>query len=579
MKFVDWVIKGYDRAAAVALSRSGINPLVSVFLAARGMTTVEAAQNFLRDDMSLIADPFLLKDMDIAVARIQKALQSGERIAIYGDYDVDGMTASCLLASYFRARGADFEIYIPGRMDEGYGVNKCALSALASRGVSLVVTVDCGITAQEEAVYAKELGLDLIITDHHECKDILPDALAVVDPKRRDCPYPNKTLAGVGVAFKLVCALEKDAGIESLLLQYGDFVAIGTIADVMPVVGENRILIRRGLNALNRKSRPGLRRLMRETCVERRDITTAVIGFALAPRLNAAGRMGRTSLTVDLLLTESEEEADQLTNELCSLNNERRQLESGIYEQAITSLQQNPPPKGPVVLQNRGWYQGVMGIVAARIAEQFLFPAIMISVDDDGVGRGSCRSFGSFKMYSALEKCSDLLENFGGHEMAAGLTISETRITEFRERIYTYYHETIKIPAVPTLRVDFEVVKPDLLTLENVAALERTEPFGNGFLPPFLCMKGVMLSAVIPVAGGKHTKLRIMKSSRTFDCIFFGRSAEELDVNEGDIVDVAFEPQVNEYRGWRNVQLHIIDIRAHNDAPAHQDSQRSPESF
>lgn len=566
MKFVDWVINGYDRAAAVTLSRSGINPLVSVFLASRGMSTVEEAQEFMRDDLSHILDPFLLKDMDIAVERIHRAIRDGERIAVYGDYDVDGMTASCLLADFFRSKGADYEIYIPGRMDEGYGVNNSALDALAARGVSLIVTVDCGITAIDEAVYARQLGIDLVITDHHECKDTLPAALAVIDPKRRDCPYPNRTLAGVGVAFKLVCALERDRDIESLLMQYGDFVAIGTIADVMPVIGENRILIRRGLHALNKKSRPGLRRLMRETCVERRDITTATIGFVLSPRLNAAGRMGRTSLTVDLLLTESEEEAEQLTVELCSLNNERRQLESGIFDQAAASLVENPPPKGPIVLSSREWYQGVMGIVAARIAEQHLFPAIMISIDEDGFGRGSCRSFGRFKMYSALEACSDLLENFGGHEMAAGLTIHESKIDTFHERILAYYHETIKIPAVPTLRLDFEVIKPDLLTLDNVSALERTEPFGNGFLPPFLCMKGAVLNAVIPVGGGKHTKLRILKSGRNFDCICFGRGPEDLDVAEGDVVDVAFEPQVNEYRGWRNVQLHIIDIRSHADS-------------
>lgn len=562
MKFVDWVVKGYDRAAAVLLSRSGINPLVSVFLASRGMTTVEAAEKFLSDDLSEINDPFLLKDMDIAVKRINQAIENRERVAIYGDYDVDGMTASCLLASFFRAKGIDYEIYIPGRMEEGYGVNSTALDALVSRGVSLVVTVDCGITAKSEALYAKEIGIDLIITDHHECKDELPDAVAVIDPKRKDSLYPNRTLAGVGVAFKLVCALENTEDIESLLVKYGDFVAIGTIADVMPVIGENRILIRRGLAALNMKNRPGLRRLMRETCIDRRDINTATIGFALSPRLNAAGRMGRTSLTVDLLLTDSEEEAEQLTQELCSLNNERRQLESGIYDQAYEMLMATLP-KGPVVLSSRGWYQGVMGIVAARIAEQCLFPAIMISIDDDGVGRGSCRSIGNFRMYSALENCSDLLENFGGHEMAAGLTISEDNIDELRRRVFEYYHETIKIPAVPTLRIDFEVVKPDLLSLENVTALEKAEPFGSGFLPPFLYIKGAVLNAVIPVAAGKHTKLRILKSGKSFDCICFGRSADDLGAEEGQLVDIAFEPVVNEYRGWRNVQLHIIDIHPH----------------
>ncbi|NLA87056.1 MAG: single-stranded-DNA-specific exonuclease RecJ, partial [Clostridiales bacterium] len=462
----------------------------------------------------------------------------------------------------FKSEGVDIEIYIPGRMDEGYGVNKPALDALAARGVTLIITVDCGITAHSETVYAKQLGIDMIITDHHECKDVLPPAHAIIDPKRRDCPYPNKVLAGVGVAFKLVCALENSLDIDSLLLKYSDFVAIGTIADVMPVIGENRILIRRGLAALKMKSRPGLRRLMRETCIERRDINTSTIGYVLSPRLNAAGRMGRTSLTVDLLLTESEEEAEHLTLELCSLNSERRQLESAIFEDAYATLLKKPP-RGPVVMSKRGWYQGVMGIVAARIAEQFLFPAIMISIDDAGVGRGSCRSFGTFRMYSALEHCEDLLENYGGHEMAAGLTIAEANIEEFSRRIFDYYHDTIKIPAVPTLRVDFEVIKPDLLTLDNVTALEKSEPFGNGHLPPFLCFTGVVLDAVIPVAAGKHTKLRILKSGKSFDCICFGRPAEELGVTEGQLVDLAFEPVVNEYRGWRNVQLHVIDIRPH----------------
>ncbi len=563
MKFDSWIIKGYDRTDAVGLTRSGINPLVSVFLSARGMTSAQSVREFLLDDLGVIEDPYILNDMDGAVKRIHRAVATGEKIAVYGDYDVDGMTASCLVASYFRSKDADFEIYIPNRTDEGYGVNKPALDALAEMGVSLIVTVDCGITAVEEAEYAKTLGIDFIITDHHECKDILPDALAVINPKRKDSLYPTRSLAGVGVAFKLVSALEDGKDIEQVLMDYGDFVAIGTIADVMPVVGENRVLIRRGLEALNRKSRPGLLSLMRHLGIERRNINTSLIGFALTPRLNAAGRMGRTSLTVDLLLTEDESEAEQLTAELCRLNDERRELESGIYEQVYDYLQ-NKPPKGPIVLAGHGWYQGVMGIIAARTAEQFLFPAIMITIDQDGIGRGSCRSFGRFPMYTALEKCSDLLENFGGHEMAAGLTIAESNINEFRRRIFENYHELIKIPPIPTLILDFEVTKPELLTLENVTALERTEPFGNGFLPPFACITAAKLRSVIPIGGGKHTKLRIIKAKKTFDCIYFNKSADELGVNENMLIDLAFEPAVNEYRGWRNVQLHVIDIRPHS---------------
>ncbi|UOO38067.1 single-stranded-DNA-specific exonuclease RecJ [Oscillospiraceae bacterium CM] len=562
MKFEKWEIKGYDRAVAARMTRSGLNPLVAVTLASRGITTTEEAEAFQCDDFSLIADPFLLKDMDRAVDRIQKAINNGEHIAIYGDYDVDGMTSSCLLASFFRAKGVEAEIYIPGRMDEGYGLNAAALDALAARGVTLVITVDCGITACREADYARSIGLDLIITDHHACKSEMPQAVAVVDPKQQDCPSPNKSLAGVGVAFMLVCALEKSRSMEYLLETYGDLVAIGTIADVMPVVGENRVLIRRGMMALNKKTRPGLRRLMRVAGLESRAVSVSMIGYNLAPRLNAAGRMGRTSLTVDLLLTESEDEADRLASELTGLNSERRQLEADIFEQAQAALAASRPV-GPVVLANRGWYQGVMGIVAARIAEQFFYPTIMISVDDDGMGRGSCRSIGRFCMYAALESCSDLLENYGGHEMAAGLTIAEENIDAFRERLLAIYSQMVTQPCVSSLFIDFEVIKPELLSLENITALERFEPFGNGFLMPVFCLRAATLTSVTPVGGGKHTKMRVLKNGKVFDCILFGTSADDLSVSRGALVDLAFEAQVNEYRAWRSVQLHVLDIRPH----------------
>ncbi len=568
MKFDVWALQGYDRADAAAIMRSGVNPLVSVFLAARGYNTVESANDFLNDDTARLHDPFLLADMDKAVKRIHQAVASGETVAIYGDYDVDGMTASCLLASYFRAKGTNYIIYIPDRTDEGYGVNPQALDALREQGASLVITVDSGITALDEAVYAREAGLDLIITDHHECKPELPDALAVVDPKRPESQYPNRSLAGVGVAFKLVCALEHDTDINALLNDYGDFVAIGTIADVMSMHGENRVLVRHGLAALNQKNRPGLRRLMCEIGIERREINSALIGFALSPRLNAAGRMGRTSLTIDLLLTDNDEEAAALTVELCRLNDERRSIESQIFDDALAMIEAGPPPKGPVVLASRNWYQGVMGIVSAKVTDQFLFPAIMISVDENGIGRGSCRSIGRFGMYTALKACSELLINFGGHEMAAGITIAEENIDEFRRRIFAYYRETIKIPSVPTIKLDFEVKKPELLSLDNVAALDCTEPYGSGFLPPFVCFANAELRSVVSVGGGKHSKLRVVKSGKYFDCICFNRPVEQLGVDEGMLVDVAFNPVVNEYRGWRNVQLHVLDIRAHSEFTA-----------
>ena len=560
MRFESWDIKGFDRQAAVELCRYGINPLAAVFMSSRGITSVEAAEWFLNNDAAKLYDPFLLADMAAAVARIQKAVDTGENIAIYGDYDVDGMTATALLVKYFRSRGLSPEVYIPSRTDEGYGLNRPALDALSTRGISLIITVDCGITGIAAAKYAKELGIELIITDHHECKEELPCAVAVINPKRVDCRYPNKTLAGVGVAFKLVCAVEKEMPIEELLDAYSDFVAIGTIADVMPVVGENRALIRYGLKMLNSSPRPGLRQLMNETCPERKTISTVAIAFVLAPRLNAAGRMGRTSLSVELLLTDSSDEAQELTRELCMLNDERRKIEAGIFEEA-SQMAKEITVKGPLVLAKRGWFQGVMGIIAARIAEQNLFPALLISIDENGIGKGSCRSFGSFRLHTALLNCGDLLESYGGHEMAAGLMIKEENIEAFTKQLNEYYHENVKIFPVPTLRIDFEVEKPGLLTLENIESLVSLEPFGNKNPTPVLCIKNATLVSARSVGDGRHTRLKVEKSGTFFDCIFFARAAGEIDAAPGESVDAAFEPVVNEFRGRRSVQLQLVDIK------------------
>ena len=560
MRFRNWEIGGFNRDAAVDFCRRGINPLVSVFLTSRGVTSIDDARVILGEETSEIHDPFLMADMDKAVLRITGAVENSERIAVYGDYDVDGMTSCVLLARWLRSKGADFEIYIPGRFGEGYGLNRPALDVLKSRGVGLVVTVDCGITAIEEALYARSIGMGLIITDHHECRDLLPEAEAVVDPKRTDCGYPHKALAGVGVAFKLICALERDYSSDELFRKYGDLVAVGTVADVMPVVGENRELIRRGLSVLNDEPRPGLRRLLKEVCVEPGKVTAATVGFTLAPRLNAAGRMGQTELSVEFLLTESEEDAERLTSDLCRLNDERRCLELEIFEEASEMLRESWT-EGPIILARRGWYQGVTGIVAAKMAERHRIPAIIISVDDEGLGRGSCRSFGTFAIYDALRSCEDLLDNYGGHEMAAGVTVAEKNIDEFRQRITRYYQDNTGAVSVPGLKLDFEVEKPEILTVQNVEALEKLEPFGNGNPSPSFCIKGAEISAAQSIGAGKHTRLRLEKSGMSFDCVFFSMTSENLGVSVGAIVDAAFEPQINEYRGRSSVQLHLLDVR------------------
>ena len=560
MRVKDWQIGGFHRDTAVELCRHGVNPLVSVFLASRGVRDTEDARAFLYDMPDAIYDPNLMKDMDKAVARIRKAVETGERIVIYGDYDVDGMTACALLAVYLRSKAANFEIYIPGRIDEGYGLNRQALDTIKARGTELVVTVDCGITALEEAEYARSIGLDLIVTDHHECKERLPAAEAVVDPKRQDCEYPNDSLAGVGVAFKLVCALESVIDSDEMFRRYGDLVALGTIADVMPVTGENRELIRRGLRVLNNSPRPGLRRLLRESCSERGRVNSASVGFVLAPRLNAAGRMGQTNTAVELLLTQSDAEAELLVAELDRLNSERKKIETEIHEEAEAMLR-GTEPDGPIVLAQRDWYQGVTGIVAAKMAERYLLPTIIVSIGEDGVGRGSCRSFGPFGIYGALDFCRDLLESYGGHEMAAGVTIAEHNIDDFRRRIKEYYRDNIKSTQKPGLKLDFEVEKPELLSETNIDALMSLEPFGSGNPPPCLCIRDAKLVQKASVGGGKHTRLRIEKSGKQLDGIYFSMAPEDLGADEGDFVDIAFEPQINEFRGRRDVQLLVLDIQ------------------
>jgi len=341
---------------------------------------------------------------------------------------------------------------------------------------------------------------------------------------------------------------------------YCDLVAVGTIADVMPVNGENRELIRRGLAILNTDPSAGLQCLLREANPEPGRITTSTVGYTIAPRLNAAGRMGQPDLSVELLLTGDRDEAEKFTAELCRLNTERRSLEVGILEKAVAMLPE-AGSEGPIILAQRGWHQGVTGIVAAKMAERYFVPAIIISVDDNGVGRGSCRSFGAFSIYSVLKECEDLLSNYGGHDMAAGITIAEENIDQLRRRMTSYYSEFINTTPRQGLAMDFEVEKPELLTVQNVEALERLEPFGAGYPPPRLCIRDALITSVYSIGAGKHTRLRIEKAGTSFDCIYFSMPSENLGISAGMLVDIAFEPQINDFRGRSNVQLHLFDIR------------------
>lgn len=563
MKYEQWNPAPRDGAAEQALLSAGVSPLAALTLAGRGIRSREEASSFLAAGPELLHDPMLLRDMDAAVERIDRALEQGETIAIYGDYDVDGITATCLLSSYLTERGAKVLPYIPDRLTEGYSLNTDAITRLRLKGARLLVTVDCGITNVKEAAFARGIGMDVVITDHHECKEELPQAAAVVNPHRPDCPYPFKQLAGVGVALKLALALTPEEQRLQVLEAYADLAAIGTVADVMSLTGENRSIVLLGLRRLAHSPRPGLQMLIRECALEDKPITSTTIGYTISPRLNAAGRMGCPTVAAQLLLTQAPKEGAQLARTLCELNRERQRIEQEIFAQCMQLLEARPElARDAIVLADKSWHQGVVGIVASRLAERFSVPAFMICLGEDGRGKGSCRSCGDLNLFHALEQCEDLLEGFGGHELAAGFTIAEENIPDFRAKmqrlsaIWRREHQSVS-----TLSVDAVLEDAGLLTLENVADLQRLEPFGTGNPQPIFVLTGVTVSSITPVGKGRHTRLKVARDGCSFDAILFSFPPESTGLQPGCRADLAFYPQINQFRGNCTVQLTLADLR------------------
>lgn len=556
MKQSTWEIPDVFSGDTAELEKAGYSRLLSSVLLARGLDTPEKAKRYLMRDEGEICDPFALCDMDKAVARLEKAVALHESVAVYGDYDVDGITASCLLCDCLSGFGIPCRIYIPDRIDEGYGLNTEALEALRQQGVSLVVTVDCGITAADNIAFANGIGLDIIITDHHECPAKLPECCAVINPKRHDASHPAYNLAGVGVALKLACALSGDTAL--MLERYCDLVAVGTIADVMPLTGENRMLVHRGLEKLRKDPRPGFSALLHEAGAAEKPITASVVGYTLAPRINAAGRLCQTSSAVDLLMCGDLRKAQEIAAELCTLNRRRQELETQVWRESAEALEADPP-HGPIVLASERWHQGVVGIAASRLAEEYRLPAIIICLDGDN-GKGSCRSFGEFNLFDGLDKCREHLESFGGHAFAAGLNIKRDNIDAFRAALSHYYAEN-----TPEEHVEFEpeLQLPDLssLTIENVESLDEMEPCGSGNPKPLMCLCSVVIDELSAIGGGKHLRMGVSKNGQSVSCVFFSQTLENLAVAEGDIADLCFTPQINDYRSRRNIQLLIAGVR------------------
>ncbi|MDR2590078.1 MAG: single-stranded-DNA-specific exonuclease RecJ [Oscillospiraceae bacterium] len=570
MKYENWDIIGFNREKAVDFLQNKINPLVSVFLASRGFSDIEEANSFIDKNSVVFYDPFLLTDMDKAVKVIKKAVKNKERIVIHGDYDVDGMTASVVLAKWLESQGADYDVHIPKRSVGVFGLSHDIIKEFDEKNYKLIITVDCGITAKDEALYARELGIKLVITDHHECRDELPMADAVINPKRPDCTYPYKYLAGVGVAFKLACALEGDYLSDKIINKYIDYVAVGTVADVMLLTGENRDLVKRGIDKINNDPEPCFRYILSSTNSEITKVTSSTIGYVIAPRINAAGRMNQPKLSVDLMLTNDEEEAKVLAEKLDELNIERRNIETEIYDDAIMILGEDIPDS-PIVISSKKWDQGVTGIVATKIAERYRLPTVIISIDKNGTGRGSCRSYGSYSIYDALYLCKDLFDDFGGHDKAAGITIPEKNIDKLREQLSAIYKKKSGEIHTETLEIDFEIEKPnELLSIKNIKELELLEPFGRGNQFPKAYIHRAKLISLQSIGNGKHSKLKIEKLYKNkqgkeepfvMECVFFFAPTSELGVKEGDYIDVAFEPQINDFRGQSNIQLQLLDLR------------------
>lgn len=590
------------RAADEMCRTLRLHPVIARLLYARGYHTPQDARRFLTMADEMLADPFSLADIIPAVTRIINAVGTGEKITIWGDYDVDGVTSVCTLYLYLRSIGAKVDYYIPNRATDGYGVSAGAVDTIARSGTTLIITVDTGITANAEVESASSLGVDFVITDHHECHAELPAACAVINPHRPDCPYPFKELAGVGVVFKLISAIEETrtgkprAQVASRLFDlYADFVAIGTIADVMPIRGENRIIVSRGLTLMEKNVRVGLLALMdaasvgSETHHERRKarkakISSAYIGYTIAPRINAAGRIRSAGRAVELFLSESYGRAYAIAEELCEANRERQSEENKIIAEAkekigdAYDMTENPV----IVLDSDHWHHGVIGIVASRITEKYCRPSILVSFEGTGdvprredVGKGSGRSIRGLNLVDALCHCGDYLVKYGGHELAAGLSVTRENLPAFREKINEYARANLRPEdMIPALDCDMEIPF-DAVDMDLAEQLRILEPYGVGNAQPVFVMRGVAVTQISGVSDGKHTRITFGDGKSTVGAMFFSHAPDTLGLCIGDLADVVFTIDINEWQGRRFVQMIVKDIRCSASQSETEDRERA----
>lgn len=556
-----WEVRPLDKERAAAFAQTyGVPFFLAMLMNIRGLDDAAHLREFLGEGEPL-SDPFLLKDMDKAAARITRAVDNMEKIAVYGDYDADGVTSTAMLYSYLETRGADVIFYIPQREGEGYGMNIGAVEYLKEQGVTLIVTVDNGISSVQEVARANELGIDVVVTDHHRPQEILPDAVAVVDAYRPDDTSPYKHFSGVGIAFKLLMALEDGAGdVEDLLEAYSDLAAIGTIGDIVPLTGENRTLIRAGLERLSQSDRPGVQALLENAGIAGKVLTSTNVAFTLVPRINATGRMGAPERAVRLLISGYEEEAEVLSEEICADNEERRRVEAEIAEAAFADIEAKGYMKDRVVVvDGENWHHGVIGIVASRVTERCGKPCMIISRGETEA-KGSGRSIEGFSLFEAICACGDLLIKFGGHPMAAGITLKSENIEAFRKRINQYAAE--HFPQMPTQTVTLDCkLNPAALSVSMAQSLTQLEPFGNGNPQPVFGLFNMELSNVTPVGGGGHLRLTLEKNGAVITAMRFNTKPEELPYHIGDKIDLAVQLEAREFRGQPSLTVIVRDMK------------------
>ena len=559
-----WSVAKVNKERAIAMaSKLEIPPLLAMMLDIRGITKEEDVINFLQENKDF-SDPFLMKDMDKAVERITTAVENGEKICVYGDYDADGVTSTSLLYSYLRdSLGADVMFYIPTRTGEGYGMNKSAVDKIHSQGITLIITVDNGISAREEIDYANTLGIDTVITDHHMPSGAIPKAVAVVNAHQKDDKSPFKDFSGVGVAFKLVMAIEGEyADVDSLLENFSDIATLGTIGDIVPLVGENRTLVKNGLRHIQNSDRIGINAMKQESGIAEKEINSSNVAFTLVPRINAGGRLGSSEKSVNLLLTEDEDEAVTIADKLGMDNRERQSIEKEILASIDEEVRRTPNIVNDKILvfAGKGWHQGVVGIAASRIKDIYDKPTIIIGIDDDGVARGSGRSVEGFSLCDAVFACSEHLTHYGGHPMAVGISLEKEKINDFRKAINAYCKD-IKMP-YNILHIDCKL-NPNQLDLSILDCLSYIEPCGASNPSPIFGLYNMTVIATKEIGNGKHMRITLSRGQGQVPvyAVYFNHNFQSCSYRNGDIVDVAVSLDRNIYNGQENLSVIIKDIK------------------